>query len=219
MVVATQQRIAFIPRAKEDPRPDLYRCHLTWSEGRTLLVGWADTVTVVSLTEGKEGSTAAHVTDVFKVDCTIGGIGFHRSDFVLLAHNTSSAAPLSKPEDPRRRSIASRPELRIISKSGEELSSDALDLSGYERYRSDDYRLSPRPGQAAFLVLSPRDLVLASLRDASDHIDWLIDHARFDEAIDAVRKAPSGSPSTRTATEIGRLLLQHLADHGQQRFR
>ena len=43
---STQQRISYIDRPKGSPRPDLYRCRLTWKDDNTLLIGWADSIKV-----------------------------------------------------------------------------------------------------------------------------------------------------------------------------
>lgn len=214
MVVASHQRVAFIPRASTDPRPDLYRCHLMWSENHTLLVGWADTVKVICLSEQKDGPPVAEVTDIFQVDCMVGGVAYHGDDFVILAHTTDDAEWSEGTGDGlRRRPASSRPELRIISRTGEELSSDALDLTSFEKYRADDYRLCPKPDQSDFLILSPRDLVVAKVRGPADHIDWLLEHDRYEEAIRDLETGPQ--PATHDVGEIGRRLLEHLAEHGE----
>ncbi|KAJ3825366.1 hypothetical protein F5880DRAFT_1638492, partial [Lentinula raphanica] len=106
-----------------------------------------------------------------------------------------------------------RPELRIISRGGEELAADALSVSGYQSWGCGDYRLagpistdaelartlaspsanSPANGTTIstksnkwYVVLSPRDLILVRPRDELDHVSWLVERERYEEALEAL---------------------------------
>ena len=43
---SSQERITYINRPKDSPRPELFHCRLAWKDDRTLLIGWADSVKV-----------------------------------------------------------------------------------------------------------------------------------------------------------------------------
>ncbi|PLW31539.1 hypothetical protein PCANC_17130 [Puccinia coronata f. sp. avenae] len=106
--VNTHQKVAYIIRGADEPRADLYRCHFSWSTAEKLLVGWADTIRVVSI---KEAPNASHiplslistssasssnlsvtVDMVFHVDCIISGICAWEAggspDIAILAHTS-----------------------------------------------------------------------------------------------------------------------------------
>ena len=59
--------------------------------------------------------------------------GVHSPHTSLLTGNEATA---NRAEQARK--LAERPELRVISRSGEELSADALAISGYERWGCND---------------------------------------------------------------------------------
>lgn len=43
---SSQQRITYINRPKDSPRPDMYLCRLFWKNDETLFIGWADSIKV-----------------------------------------------------------------------------------------------------------------------------------------------------------------------------
>ncbi|KAH9468700.1 hypothetical protein Pst134EA_009234 [Puccinia striiformis f. sp. tritici] len=261
--VNTHQKVAYIPRGADEPRADLYRCHFSWSTPGKLLVGWADTIRVVSI---KENPIATHITRglistssgsssnvvvsvdmVFQVDCIISGICAWEvsgsPDIAILAHTneaedsdaeatgnecspsddgtTDSIAPRSSKRKP-----AQRPELRIISSNGEEISSDALNINSFQRYQPNDYCLCyllPPPGNGkkkkmddeSLYVMSPKDLILVELRNRSDHISWMIEHQNYEGAMKEVEEAGLAGAHGYSLSEIGQKYLSHLISQGQ----
>ena len=79
---------------------------------------------------------------------------------------------------------AQRPELRIVARNNDELSSDALSVHGFEKLTAKDYQLAPLPSQSLFYIVSPRDIVVAKSRDMDDHISWLLERRRFGQAVE-----------------------------------
>lgn len=117
-----------------------------------------------------------------------------------------------------------RPELRIISRKGEELSSDALGLEGWLKWRCSDYSVIPLPLSypPAFVVLSPKEIVVARERDAKDHIEWLVERRRYEEALDLVErlvKEGGRGEGEMTVRGIGEKFLDSLVQAGASRFR
>lgn len=108
------------------------------------------------------------------------------------------------------RKAAERPELRIISRAGEELTADALGVTNYQAWGCNDYTLvevdsvsapasasgaassappggegiGDAPAGKCYVVLTPRDLVLVKPRDRRDHVTWLVERERYEEALE-----------------------------------
>lgn len=119
---------------------------------------------------------------------------------VLLTSDTDRTKQAKAPSE--------RPELRIISRAGEELAADLLSVSGYQAWGCGDYKLvGPVNGDGEFaktatnksinlisspsssnwyIVLSPRDLILVRPRDELDHVAWLVERERYEEALEAL---------------------------------
>lgn len=231
---ASSTRIALVARPNSAPRADLYPCSIKWTSDTSFLFAWADTIKLVSIRSRERprglnnaglGGTElfAEVTAVFQVDCMISGITLHANGFLILAYPVPDDAELDSPKRP----IGSRPELRIISPEGEELSNDVLGLRNYEKYQCRDYKLvasaatdvdftqtaSRGSSQGRYFVSAPTDLVVASDRDENDHIDWLLENERFEDAVAAIERLPSSS-SRFDVHQIGIRFLRHLVDTG-----
>eukprot|EP01119_Soliformovum_irregulare_P019120 TRINITY_DN5998_c0_g1_i1.p1 TRINITY_DN5998_c0_g1~~TRINITY_DN5998_c0_g1_i1.p1 ORF type:complete len:882 (+),score=254.78 TRINITY_DN5998_c0_g1_i1:60-2705(+) len=215
------QRITYIDRPKGSPRPDLYRCHLCWENENTLLIGWADSIKIGQIKE--RGETASGHPDryveiiaLFQTDYFISGIAPFGEYLVVLAFieetedddsgdSLTSSAP---------KTIAQRPELMIITRTNEEISSDALTIHGYENYKANDYRLGHMEYDSLFYVVSPRDIVVARPRDLDDHISWLMDKKRYEEALRAA-EANEAQLREHKLTEIGEKYLEYLLGQGE----
>lgn len=228
---ATSQRITFISRAEDSPRADLFKCNLRWRDDRTLLIAWADVIKVAVVKEreskravpGLPSATELYVevSAIFQVDCMISGIAPYgkNGDLLVLAYTTEEddddeAEDLST----QRRKAGSRPELRIISPDGEELSSDAISLRNYDRFQCRDYSLCPSGDGQSFLVVSPEDIVVAQTRDESDHIVWLIEMQRYEEALHALEKSGLGTVGGFDVTDVGKKYLEFLVEEGESQF-
>lgn len=256
--VNTHQIVAYIPRAADEPRADLYRCHLSWSTAGKLLIGWADTIRVVSIKENpntvniprsfisasptSSPSVLVKVEEIFQVDCIISGIcaweAGGSADIAILAHTVeagdsdgdTSGNMLDLPEDCKtdssKRKPAQRPELRIISSSGEETSTDALNINSFQRYQPNDYCLcylvppsehqkTRKLADQSLYVMSPKDLILVELRNRSDHISWMIEHQDYEGAMREVEEAGLAGAHGYSLSEIGRKYLDHLTSQGK----
>ena len=131
------------------------------------------------------------------------------------------------------RKMAERPELRIISRAGEELSLDALSIKDFHLWGCNDYVLAPvQPNDSlevqgrSYVVMSPRDLVHVKPRDRRDHVEWLVEKKRYEEALEEaeiIEAEGDGSLVTEEEKEaghgisskaIGQRLIQHLVDEG-----
>ena len=145
-------------------------------------------------------------------------------------------------DDRRRqaRKMAERPEMRIISRAGEELAVDALSIADYQRWGCNDYTVVEVTGSddqlahdadRSYIVMSPRDLVRVLPRDKRDHVAWLVERRRYEEALVAVEKLEAeeairglktggspveveGEPAHLTVQDIGQLFIEHLVQEG-----
>ncbi|KAI8034404.1 hypothetical protein M5D96_012818 [Drosophila gunungcola] len=74
---------------------------------------------------------------------------------------------------------ALRPVLCVIEykmNSSEEICTDSLTLRGYEEYTVNDYSLGCIIEENRFYIVAPKDIVVASLIETDDRIEWLIKH-------------------------------------------
>ncbi|PVD30846.1 hypothetical protein C0Q70_10121 [Pomacea canaliculata] len=199
-------------------RTDLYGCQLCWKDDVTLLVGWADTVRVcvVKVKPVHDGlDTPRHIVEIvqtFTPDFFVCGIAPLGSNLVLLTYDKDGM----KQEGGKM--VCKRPHLRIIEPglyTSEELSNDALTMRGFEEYRINDYHLECIPDENIFFIISPKDVVISRLRDMDDHITWLMDHERYEEAM-ACASDHAHELKSHTYEAIGRTYLDFLVH--QQKF-
>ncbi|KAI0323327.1 vacuolar protein sorting-associated protein 41, partial [Cubamyces sp. BRFM 1775] len=147
-------------------------------------------------------------------------------DMSLLAGNEATS---DRAEQARKQ--AERPELRIISRAGEELAAEALGITNYERWNCNDYVLvdidagstkGPASSVATewyYVVLSPKDLVVVKPRDWRDHVAWLVERKRYEEALDEIERRSgeadaSGEKDVVDAVQIGQIYIEHLIKEG-----
>ena len=175
----------------------------------------------------------AEITAIFAIDDMLAGIVPHPADPIL---TTAASAPSAflvlaysppdtsfKDEAPvddriKARKPAPPPELRIVSRNGEELSSDVLSMSGYQTCGCNDYVLAevPEEGTGAgagrcYVVLNPRSIVLVRPRDRRDHVQWLVERKRYEEALEQIEQMPGEGLD---AAEIGQKYIEHLVNGG-----
>ena len=184
------------------------------------------------------------LTAMFAVDCMISGIVPYPTEQAPSRHkrdgSTASAAVPSQPRLPsflilayhppdtsyrdeaiadrtlQARKLAERPELQIISRAGQELSSDVLGISGYQTCGCNDYVLAAVPeddGQdRCYVVLNPKNVVLVRPRDRKDHIEWLVGRKKYEEALE--QAALMEGEDEVSVAEIGQRYIEHLVGEG-----
>ncbi|KAG6841283.1 hypothetical protein C0991_012453 [Blastosporella zonata] len=200
------------------------------------------------------------ITAVFQLDCMIAGIIPHptpapSSQALVVASDSASnisATPATvsltsflivsytppdtyvdeRTDDRARqaRKAAERPELRIISRAGEELAADALSITDFHLWGCNDYVLCDVLGSDAaalgtddgrcYVVMSPRDLVLVKPRDRMDHVAWLVERKRYEEALNDVELIEAETLAAAAgrslgAAEIGQRYIEHLVSEGE----
>ncbi|CAG8437651.1 9040_t:CDS:10 [Rhizophagus irregularis] len=216
-----QQRITYIKRPPDSPRADLYRCNLTWRNETTLLVGWANFIQTAVVKEYAKheiqpGRPTQYVeVSTFRTEFIVCGIAPFNDMILVLAYLTDEIVQDMETDDPsqHRRPRAKRPELRIINSHNEEISTDALSLHGFQYYQANDYELDYFPSEDMFYVVSPKDLVLAKPRDLDDHISWLLERSRYEEALSSLQEAQAwGGSKIFNLTDLGERYLTYLIE-------
>lgn len=61
-----------------------------------------------------------------------------------------------------------------------------------------------------FFIVSPKDIVVASLYDTDDRIEWLLSHGKFELALEAVTTNNGKDCKRHTVLDVGRIYLDHL---------
>ncbi|KAJ7638224.1 vacuolar assembling protein VPS41 [Roridomyces roridus] len=240
----SQARITFIDRPADSPRADLFKCTLHWQDDSTLLIAWADHIKVARVRARPRTNTTAasanlppllaEITLVLKLDCMIAGLVPHPPSspadasppcYLILAYtppDTSFLDEMTEDRSKQARKVAERPELRIISPAGAELAADAISLTDFQHWGCNDYVLAQVGGEdegRCYVVLSPRDIIVAKRRDRRDHITWLVERKRYEEALAEVEKLEadghSDSDDAVSAVEIGQRYIQHLVNDGE----
>ncbi|QSL66436.1 hypothetical protein MERGE_000816 [Pneumocystis wakefieldiae] len=182
------QRISFIERMADSPRPDLFRCRLVWSSIDTLLIGWANYVIVVTMKfpDLNHRLPYSEISLILKLDYIVSGIAKIEDKLLVLAFIFDINALLDS--EITSKPIVERPELRLINSKNEEISGDALNLDGYSNYQANDFSLRLCLKKEHIYVIGPSDGIIAKKRELKDHLSWLIKHEYYEKAIKIMKK-------------------------------
>ena len=112
--------------------------------------------------------------------------------------------------------VSSRPHIRILEPlmhNYEEVSNDALSIRGFQEYRCNDYHLEYVAEDVLYYIVSPKDVVLAKMRDEDDHVDWLLAHDKYEEALETVQ-AHVKELKRHNYQDISREYIKYLVEEG-----
>lgn len=191
--------------------PQHYRCNLLWAAPRTLMIGWVDTVRIClirkrSQIELQTRDVTEYLVDpvyTFQTDYFISGLGPLDDQLVLLG--------VPKENDPET-GKAQRPVLSVADYKDcefSEVSTDSLNIRGYEEYSCNDYHLDMIIDENRFFIVSPKDIVVASPYDIDDRVSWLAEHGRFEKAL-AVLEGAGGRTARHSRAQLAARYLRHL---------
>ena len=131
------------------------------------------------------------IVQAYQTDFFICGVAPWNGNLVLLAHLHGTASNPST-EDPER------PEIRVLTRLDDsrfEIDSyDVLSLHGWQLHTPSDFLLAHLPefsvedgkrmrSEPLFFVACPNDIVLGKPRDSDDHVAWLLERSRCEEAL------------------------------------
>ena len=234
------QRIGVIQHPPRMPPPDMYRCCLCWESESSLVVAVGASIKIARIKQRALGDGAAAGAGSSGGGISFGG-GFGTSGIGSSGNNEGEArmlcveithslelefnicgiAPFEEkslvvfayPDDDRN-GRRQKPELRTVTRSGEELSTDGLPIKNFEKYRAMDYRLDYLPAEWLFFLVAPSEIIVAKPRDLDDHVAWLVQQGRYREALAAAREG-AAQLHTHSVTAIGEQYLEHLltAEH------
>ncbi|XP_012058286.1 PREDICTED: vacuolar protein sorting-associated protein 41 homolog [Atta cephalotes] len=196
--------------------PEHYRCNLQWSDDKTLLIGWVDIVRIChirkrTMQEMVNRDLPEFVVDpvsTFQVDFYISGIAPLKNQLILLG------CLKELDEDGKNQ----RPTLHVVEPKYQDFSvicANSLTLRGYKEYSCNDYHLDCLKEENRFFIVSPKDIVVASLYDTDDRIEWLLSHGKFEQALEAVTANNGKDCKRHTVLDVGRIYLDHLLACGR----
>ena len=150
------------------------------------------------------------------MESIIAGLLPYPPNLIVLSYTSENppSTPSSSEVDFRRRT-ASRPEIRVISPTQEELSSDALSLKDYGRLQPGDYSLHWNEPEQCVYIVSPSDIVVGRERTAADRVEWLLERGRYKDALQVFESEKGGNTLGKwTRPEIGVKYIEHLVEEG-----
>ncbi|XP_043069862.1 vacuolar protein sorting-associated protein 41 homolog isoform X2 [Drosophila bipectinata] len=177
-------------------RLENFDCHLRWENENKLLIGWVDTIRICIIRRRNAIEASSRNLPDYVVD----PISTFQTSFYVcgLAPLTSSQlVVLGFIKEKSASHKALRPVLCVIEyklNSSEELCTDSLNLRGYEDYTVKDYSLGCIIEENLYYIVAPKDIVVASLIETDDRVEWLIKHSKYKEAIEVVTKHGGSMP-------------------------
>uniref|UniRef100_A0A8D2NZT3 Vacuolar protein sorting-associated protein 41 homolog n=1 Tax=Zosterops lateralis melanops TaxID=1220523 RepID=A0A8D2NZT3_ZOSLA len=212
----SKQRITNVPRDDISLRPDMYPCSLCWKDNLTLIIGWGNSVKICSVKERHASEMRdlpnRYVEIVFQFDTEfyISGLAPICDQLVILSY-------VKEISEKTEVECCARPRLDIVQplpESCEEISSDALTVRGFQENECRDYHLEYSEGESLFYIISPRDVVVAKERDQDDHIDWLLEKKKYEEALMAAEISQK-TIKKHKILDIGLAYINHLMEKGE----
>nr|XP_016931350.1 vacuolar protein sorting-associated protein 41 homolog isoform X5 [Drosophila suzukii] len=185
-----------------------YHCHLRWSNEYTLLIGWVDTIRICEISKKNSVETSASNLPGYIVD----PVSTLQTTFYICGLAPLTAKQLvvlgyRKERSPSFKAL--RPVLCVIEykvNNSEEICTDSLTLRGFEDYTVNDYSLGSIIEENRFYIVAPKDIVVASLIENDDRLEWLIKHRKFEEALELLGTHGGSVP----IHSVARLYISHL---------
>lgn len=204
-------------RRDHDPllKPELHRCVLTWRDERCLLVGWADRVKVCCVRQRQPDPQPQGLAGNYVEIVAMFAADYYVCGLAPLCSGSLVALTVLKNNDDSAE--GSRPQMRVMEPHLDESlehSSDILSVRGFRAYRASDYYLDSLPEEGLFFVVSPKDVIVAKPRDQDDHLDWLLQHQQYEEALQVALS--SRDLKRHTLLGVGKKYLEQLEE--QHRF-
>uniref|UniRef100_A0A8C7L002 Vacuolar protein sorting-associated protein 41 homolog n=1 Tax=Oncorhynchus kisutch TaxID=8019 RepID=A0A8C7L002_ONCKI len=211
--ISTKQRITNVFRDNVSLRPDMYPCSLCWKDNSTLIIGWGSSVKICAVKERDHAemrdlpSRYVEIVSAFETEFFISGLAPLADQLVNLYFVKENSDHVV---------LFARPRLDIIQplpEGFEEISSDALTVRNFQENECRDYRLEHSEGESLFYIISPKDIVVAKERDQDDHIDWLLDKKKYEEALMAA-EISFKNVKRHEVQKIGMAYINHLVEKG-----
>ncbi|XP_065557779.1 vacuolar protein sorting-associated protein 41 homolog isoform X2 [Artemia franciscana] len=184
------------------------RCQLYWRDDLTLVVGWGTEVKVCRVRkrydtdiESRElPNFLVEILSMFVAEFTVCGLGHIGDQLTILSSSPDGT------ENPVLRTVEYHPE------SYTETSLVEWPLQEKANYTPNDFHLLCLSEEFVFFLVSPKSVVIARQRDAEDHIQWLLDHGMFEEALSDVSQPSGRNLKKYSRLSIGRSYIDFLLD-------
>ena len=210
---------------------------LAWADQFHFMASFADCVKLCEVK--KRGGRGEHsgglpeycveVTGQFSLDCWVGGwalvsqliqLLFFPLLFLLLLLDIQvcGLAPLGDllvvlalPKERDEQARRQRPQLMVFDPSQQFhlVSTDLLSVRGHEEHGPKDYQLECLVEDSNYFIMSPKDVVLGKPRDQDDHIEWLLEHHHYLQALNQAKKEAKFLKRF-SPLGVGRQYLDHL---------
>ncbi|KAK7123924.1 hypothetical protein R3I93_022129 [Phoxinus phoxinus] len=213
--IGSKQRITNVLRDNTSLRPDMYLCSLCWKDNTTLIIGWGSSVKICAVKERDPTEMRdlpcryVEIVSAFETEFFISGLAPLADQLVTLYYVKESSEDMEG-------EFRTRPRLDIIQplpEGCEEISSDALTVRNFQENQCRDYRLEHSEGESLFYIISPKDIVVAKERDQDDHIDWLLEKKKYEEALMAA-EISFKNIKRHDVQKIGMAYINHLVERG-----
>lgn len=221
---------------KDDgPRAEIFRCNITWNSDTEFMLGWANSVKIVSIKDRNVMDVASglppkylHVVHSFRVDFVVCGLAPLEDSIVLLGYDVDleeyaniDVLAMDAVASVKTPKISNPPEIHVLDLEGNEIANDVISLAGYQLFQANDYHLEFVPGKKpsdfTYYIVSPKDVIVAKPRDVKDHVEWLVELEQFADALDLVEKSQdeyADRQKDETILEIGQKYIQTLLKQG-----
>ena len=184
-------------------------CNICWTSDTDFLIGWMDSVKLLgvrtrSSTDVVTGSSTKLIQTIhqFKVDFIIAGLAPFKADGIIILGCPIEGESVKPPE------------VNIVNWKGEVVANDVLQITGFENFKAADYHLEYLPAEeaqldACYFIASPNDVIVAKPRTVQDHVAWLLNHDKLQEAFAVVESSPIYGETERKEmlTEIGQSII------------
>ncbi|XP_025640200.1 vacuolar protein sorting-associated protein 41 homolog [Arachis hypogaea] len=164
---ANNQRVTFIERPRDSPRPELLLPHLVWQSDTLLVIGWGTTVKIASIrTNRYQVANGTYRNFPLSSMSQVDIVASFQTSYLMITETINFISRIAPFDDalvvlayvpgedgekdfsstaPSRQGNAQRPEVRIVTWNNDELSTDALPVHGFEHYKPKDYSLAHAP--------------------------------------------------------------------------
>lgn len=205
--------LAMVPKPKKlsESTTPCTSCVLSFKGPYTLGIGWGDCVQVAEMkpkeTEGmsvsmRSSSSAIPETKPMRMLTKLQLEGYHIAGIAPFnEHLIILAIPERVNDEKSDFETVKHPELLIVTEEGDIVSSDALPLVGFQSTASKDFKLAyyvPRTevggrllendNDCMYYVVSPKDVVLATLRGVDDHVNYLLQRGQYKDALEEAER-------------------------------
>ncbi|CAF1151020.1 unnamed protein product [Rotaria sordida] len=197
---------------KDLPR-GVYPSRISWNDPTTLAIACAKTIKILSIAtetnhEHQSSAPKKHMNTAtaFKIEFFACGLTSVNRDLVIFGIEDFSIS-----------NGTSEPSLTVLISKGktyEEKAHDPFRMYCDDRTSPFQFQLEYLQDEHCFFILSPYDIVKAERRDYDDHIEYLINKKKFDEAIEAFEKRPNANerPKRYTQQSVYRAYVKSLMD-------